>query len=198
MQSLRGLIRATLIGGIVFLIPLVFVVAFFGKAFQIMKAVATPVGKLIPFDTVAGFIVLDILTVLIIVICCLLAGLLARSPWGRRMNARIDAALLQVIPAYAWVKGMTGELRDDEAEDVLKPVQVRFDDQFQLGFEVDRAEDGLVAVYLPGSPNPRSGSVSYVSPDRVQTVDVPVQAVSKIYKNLGRGSTTLLPGETKQ
>jgi uncharacterized membrane protein len=198
MTRLRGLIRATLVGGIIFLIPLVFVVAFFGKAFQIMKAVATPVGKLIPYETLAGFIVVDLLTILIIILCCLMAGMLARSPWGRRVNARLDAALLQVIPAYAWVKGMTGGLRDEDAEDVLKPVQVRFDDQLQLGFEVDRAEDGLVAVYLPGSPDPRSGSVSFVSPDRVQSVDVGVQAVSKIYKNLGRGSTNILPSQTER
>jgi len=193
MKSLRQLIRTTLIGGILFLIPLVFVVVFFSKAFQIMKVVAIPVGKLIPYDTFAGFIMVDILTVLIIVLCCLLAGALARSRWGQRMNQKLDAALLQVIPAYAWVKGMTGELRDDDAEQLLKTVQVQFDDQLQLGFEVDRAEDGLVAVYLPGSPDPRSGTVCYVTSDRVRFVEAGVKTVTKVFKNLGRGSAEILP-----
>jgi len=194
MESMQRLTRTTLIGGIVFLIPFVFLVVFFSKAFQIMKVVATPVSKLIPYERLVGFIVVDIITVVIIILFCLLAGALARSHWGRRMNQKLDAALLQMIPAYSWVKGMTGGLRDEDAEEVLKPVLVRFDDQHQLGFEVDRAEDGLVAVYLPSSPDPRSGSISYVTGDRVQPIDAGVQAVTKVYKNLGRGSTAMMSG----
>jgi uncharacterized membrane protein len=173
----------------------VFIVVFFGKAFQIMKVVATPVSKLIPYERLVGFVVVDIITVVIIILFCLLAGVLARSSWGRKANQKLDAALLQMIPAYAWVKGMTGELRDEDAEEVLKPVLIRFDDQYQLGFEVDRADDGLVAVYLPGSPDPRSGTVSYVTADRVQPVDAAVTAVTKVQKNLGRGSTAILSGQ---
>ena len=194
MNSLRQLIRTTLLGGILFLIPLVFVVVFFGKAFQIMKVVAIPVSKLIPYERLVGFIVVDIITVVIIILFCLLVGIVARSTWGRGMNQKLDAALLQMIPAYSWVKGMTGEFHDEDAEELLKPVLIRLDDQYQLGFEVDRADSGLVTVYLPGSPDPRSGSVSYVTGDRVQPIDAGVQAVTKICKNLGRGSTAMLPG----
>ena len=100
-----------------------------------------------------------------------------------------------MIPGYAWVKGMTGNIHDEDAEEVLKPVLVRFDDQFQLAFEVDRAADGLVAVYLPGPPDPRSGAVSYMTGDRIQPVDAGFKAVATICKNLGRGSTAMLPGQ---
>ena len=100
-----------------------------------------------------------------------------------------------MIPGYAWVKGITGGIRDDDAEDLLKPVLVRFDDQTQLGFEVDRAADGMVAVYLPGAPDPRSGAVSYVTGDRIQPVDSGVKGVVKICKNLGRGSTEMLASQ---
>jgi uncharacterized membrane protein len=195
MNALQRLIRDTLIGGVLFLIPLVFVVVVFGKAFQIMKVVATPLGKLISIESFAGFAVVEILTVFIMVLCCLLAGMLARSPWGKKLNEKIDVILLQMIPGYAWVKGMTGEIHDEDAEEVLKPVLVRFDDQFQLAFEVDRAADGLVAVYLPGSPDPRSGAVSYVTGDRIQPVDAKFNAVVKVCKNLGRGSTAMLSSQ---
>ena len=195
MNDLRRLIGTTLIGGVLFLIPLVFVVVVFGKAFQIMKVVATPIGKLIPIESVAGFAIVEILTASILILSCLLVGILARSPWGRKINEKLDAALLQMIPGYAWMKGVTGGIRDEDAEEVLKPVLVRFDDQFQLAFEVDRAADGLVAVYLPGSPDPRSGAVSYVTADRIRPVDAGFKAVVKICKNLGRGSTKMLSGQ---
>ena len=195
MNSLRRLIRTTLIGGVLFLIPLVFVVVVVGKAFQIMKVVATPLGKLISAESFAGYTVVELLTVIIMILFCLLAGTLARSPWGRKVNEKLDAVLLQMIPGYAWVKGITGGIRDDDAEELLKPVLVRFDDQTQLAFEVDRAADGWVAVYVPGAPDPRSGSVSYVTGDRIQPVDTRFKAVVKICKNLGRGSTEMLAGQ---
>ena len=53
MKSLRRLIRTTLVGGVLFLIPLVFVVVIVGKAFQIMKVVATPLANLISVESFA-------------------------------------------------------------------------------------------------------------------------------------------------
>jgi uncharacterized membrane protein len=195
MSSLRLLIRTTLIGGVLFLIPLVFAVVVLGKAFQIMKVVATPLGKLIPIESFAGFAIVEILTASIMILFCLFAGILARSPWGQKVNEKLDAALLHMVPGYAWVKGVTGGIRDEDADEFLKPVMVRFDDQFQLAFEVDRAADGLVAVYLPGSPDPRSGAVSYVAGDRIQPVDAEFKAVVKVCKNLGRGSAAMLSSQ---
>ena len=118
--------------------------------------------------------------------------MLAGSRGGQKLYKKLDALLLQMIPGYAWVKGVTGGIRDEDAEELLKPVLVRFDDQFQFAFEVERVADGLVAVYLPGSPDPRSGTVSFVADDRVKPVDTSFTAVTKACKNLGRGSAVIL------
>ena len=192
---MREFIRTTLIGGILFLIPLVMVVVVFGKAFQILKIVATPLGKLIPIESVAGFALVEVLTAVVMLLCCLMAGLVARSPWGRNVYGKIDTILLQLIPGYSWVKGVTCEISDEEAEDTFKPVLVRLDDQYQLGFEVDRAAEGLVAVYLPSAPDPRSGALSYVTADRIQSVDVGFKAINMTCKKLGRGSGAMLAGQ---
>jgi uncharacterized membrane protein len=101
-------------------------------------------------------------------------------------------AARQMIPGYAWVKGLMGDISIEEAEEVFKPVLIRFDDQHQLGFEVERAADGLVTVYIPGSPDPRSGTVSYVTSDRIQPVEGGFKGITKTAKNLGRGSTEIL------
>lgn len=195
MKKFRKMIQTTFIGGFIFLIPLVVIVAVVGKAISIMQLVAVPLGEMIPVDSVAGVGIVPILTAVILVVPCLLAGMAARSSWGRKVYKKLDDTLLQVIPAYAWVKGMTSSISDEDAKDVLKPVLIRFDDQSQLGFEVDRAVDGSVAVFLPGAPDPRSGAVSYVAADRVQPVDVGVHAITKICKNLGRNSVAILAGK---
>lgn len=192
MNSMRQLIRTTLVGGIIFLIPLVFVVAVFGKALQIIKSVAVPLGDLIPIEAVAGVAIVPILTTVIMFLSCLLAGIAARSPAGRKLYKKLDTVLLRMIPGYAWAKGVTGGIRDEDAGEAFKPVMVRFDDQHQLAFEVDRTDDGLVVVYLPGAPDPQAGTVSFVTSDRIQSVDAGFTSVTKICKNLGRGSGTVL------
>ena len=193
MKALRRMIRDTLIGGILFLVPMVFLVVVVGKAFQIMKVAATPLANLISPQSLPGFAVVELLTTAILILSCFLVGMLARSPLAQKLSEKLDTILLQMIPGYAWVKGMTGDIRDEDAEEALKPVLVRFDDQFQLAFEVDRATDGLVAVYLPGAPYPRSGTGSDGTGDRIQAVDVGFKTVVRTCKNLGRDSMVMLP-----
>lgn len=192
LDSVRQFLRTTLVGGIIFLIPLVFVVAVLGKALQITKSVAVPIGNLIPIESVAGVAIVPILMTVILFLSCFLAGVAARSPAGQRVYKKLDTILLRMIPGYAWVKGVTGDISDEDAEKALKPVMVRFDDQHQLAFEVDRTADGLVAVYLPGAPDPHAGTVSFVTSDRVQSIDAGFKAVTRVCKNFGRGSGTVL------
>ncbi len=98
-------LRTTLIGGVLFLLPLVFVVVILGKAFHIMKSVAVQIDKLIPVETLAGYPSADVMAVAILLLSCFLAGLAARSQRGQALQTKLDDTLLQVIPGYAWIKG---------------------------------------------------------------------------------------------
>ncbi len=182
-------IKTTIIGGLIFLIPVVIVVAVVGKAFEIMLIVAKPLDALIPTDSIGGIALANILAILAITLCCFIAGFIAKSALARKGYRALDTALL-AIPGYAFVKGFTDSM--DNSEETAKsflPVMVQFDDNAQIGFEVERVNNGNVVVYLPGAPNPWSGSVAYFSEERVKKLDMSVaQAISNI-RQLGRGST---------
>jgi len=194
MDHVRRLIGTTVLGGIVFLVPLVFLGAVLGKAFSIMKLLGRPLAQLLQVDrTVLGFAFVELLTGMLLVLVCLLAGLLAKSELARTSREKLDTWLLHLIPGYAWVKGVTGNIDETEAQNEFKPVLVRFDDQCQLGFEVDRGDNGLVAVFLPGAPDARSGSVCYVAEDRVSELNTGFSAIVNSCKNLGRNSLQMLP-----
>ena len=66
MTNVRRFMRTTLLGGVIFLIPLVAVVAVLGKAVSIMQAVGIPLGEMIPVASVAGIAIVPILTTLIL------------------------------------------------------------------------------------------------------------------------------------
>ena len=194
MRSAVKLLNITIIGGAVFLIPLVLIVVVLGKAFQIIKVLAQPLRHLFPIDAVAGIALVDVLTLVLMVVLCLLAGLVARSGFGRKLHAKIDAVLLVVFPGYGWIKGVTGTISDRDAAGILKPVVARLDDQTLIGFEVDRSDDDLVAIYVPGAPDPRAGTLCYMTADRVQPIDAGLQPILKSFKALGRGSASMLAG----
>ena len=44
-------------------------------------------------------------------------------------------------------------------------------------------------LFLPGSPDPWSGSVCVVTDDRVTPLEITVKSATKLMKRLGRGST---------
>jgi len=185
---MRKFILTTVLGGVLFLIPFVLVVVLVGKGFMIMRTIAEKVNMFLPWDSVAGLPIVDVLAVLFLISCCFIAGLVARSSWARDLRNRVDDLLLQLVPGYAWIKGMTGSVSNEEAAAGFKPVWIRLDDQYQVGFEVERCEGDLVAVFLPGAPDPRTGTLSYVESDRIEDLDSSFNDVSKNFRRLGMGS----------
>ena len=140
-------IKTTILGGLVFLVPVVIVVAVVGKAFNIMKLVANPMGTLIPTDYIGGIAVANLLVLLAIVLLCFVAGVIARSASAKKAYRALDTALL-AMPGYAFVKGFTESMNNsEEAAKSLLPVIVRLDDNAQIGFEVERIDGGSVVVY---------------------------------------------------
>jgi uncharacterized membrane protein len=182
--------RTTVLGGLIFLVPFVMVLLVVGKAFAIMKTVAVPIAAALGIDRIGGIAVVDTLAVLLLVGLCWLAGLAALSQRGRAAHEALDEKLLNLFPRYGFVKSMAESLAADGKTETLPVVLVRLDDQSQLGFEVERNGDQVV-VFLPGSPDPWSGTVSMVTPDRVRALGVDFKTAVKSLRLLGRGATRL-------
>ena len=72
-------LKTTLVGGLVFLVPIIVVVAILGKAFGLMAALAAPLATWIPIDSIGGVALANLLAVAAIVVLCFVAGLVARS-----------------------------------------------------------------------------------------------------------------------
>ena len=184
-----GFIRETVIGGLLFLLPLTVVALIIGKAYKISLLVAEPLGRLIPIDQVGGVALANILAVLVILVLCYLAGRVARYSGIKGKVARIEELLIATLPGYAFAKTlMSGVAKAEDEAGSMTPVLIRLDDYKQIAFEVERTAGGNVVVFLPGAPNPWSGSVVYVSEDRVEHLDTPPQDVIKNIRVLGRGS----------
>ena len=191
-SSIIAAVKATVVGGAVFLIPGFLAVFILGKVFNMLRALAVALGPRLGIGSWFGGLVLDIVAILAVVLVCLLAGLVARRATAQRVRSKMDQVLLGSFPGYAFVKGLAENLQQSEEIAVsFVPVLVRFDDYWQVAFETDRTAGDIVAIYLPGAPNPWSGSVIFVLAERVKKMPVPVTEALKVIRALGRGSEAL-------
>jgi len=191
MQKRVNPFRTTVYGGLIFLIPFVVVIVVGGKAFGVMRAIAQPVARWLGAERIGVIALIDLLALVLLLVVCYLAGRVATSSRGMALYQAFDEKLLNLFPRYGFVKSMTEGLGEGAQTQTFKAALVRFDDQSQLAFEVERCSQGVV-VYLPGSPDPWSGAIALVEPDRVQLLDTDIKTAVKCLRVAGRGATALL------
>ncbi len=186
-------IKTTIVGGVIFLIPLILLLMLLGKALDISKKVAAPIYHRLPIDSFAGIAVAEISAILLILLVCFVAGMLAISKPGKKLFAFIDSKLILYLPVYAFIKSMTGALyNEEEANEYLKPVLVTLDDQQQIGFEVECCDQNHSVVFFPGAPDPKSGTVAYINPERIEHLDANFKEVFQSLRRLGLGAGKII------
>ena len=191
-SSIVAALKTTIVGGAVFLIPGFLAGWVLVKVFGLLKSLAVTAGPRLGITTTLGGVLLDVVAIAAVILVCVIGGLIARRATAQRMRSKLDHVLLGSFPGYAFVKGLAENIQQsEEAASTFIPVLLTFDEYSQVAFETDRMAGGAVAVYLPGAPNPWSGSVAFVSADRVKKLAVSVPEALKIIRTLGRGSEAL-------
>ncbi len=190
--------KTTILGGFLFLVPLAFIAIVLGKTYQISMMVAGPLDKIIPVSSIAGIAFVNILAIVLLLLVCFLAGLVARGGWFTGRIEKLDGFLIDVMPGYAVAKGMIGGVtKEDDIAAVMLPVMVRFDDYDQIAFEIER-DDTQSVIFLPGAPSAWSGSTVVVDIARVRLLNIPVHQAVKLMRVLGRGSLAVKPAPVSQ
>jgi uncharacterized membrane protein len=191
--ALTKFLKATIVGGLLFLLPVALIVIVLRRALQAAGKVAQPISELLP-DALAGVVTATILAVLLLVLISFLAGLVARTHAGRRTIRLFENSLLGGIPQYQLVKGMAEGLAQVENAEGVKPALVSIEDGWQIGYLLEPLENGWVTVFLPQAPTPMSGTVMYLPADRVRPLDIPMVKAVSIVKHIGVGSGAALRG----
>jgi uncharacterized membrane protein len=188
--------RTTVLGGVLFLLPVIVIFVILRQAVALIKPAMAPLVSRFPERPIAGVSVATLAAVAALVVICFLAGLIARSGPARKVTGLLEWTLLAQLPGYMLVKSFfTGVAQFGDAEGGVSTVLARIEDAWQLAFLVETHDDGMRTVFVPGAPSPTSGSVYYLSADRVRPVDIPIQQAVGTIRRLGAGSEDLLRGK---
>lgn len=189
-------VMTTLVGGVIFLVPVVFLGMVVVKAIDLMSVVAEPMADWIPVDTIGGVALANIIAILAVLLVCFVAGMLARHALAGAFTKQLESRLLEKLPGYAMVKNVLKGF-DAEQKGGVKPVILTLGSAERAGFEVQRLADGRSVVFIPGAPNAFSGITQILPPEQVTYLEVPLNVVMECSQNYGHGLGDLVEAKVR-
>ncbi|WP_035646828.1 DUF502 domain-containing protein [Flavobacterium sp. ASV13] len=192
MKSILKIIKATFLGGIIFLVPLVVLLIFLEKGYGIIQKTTLPLVNNLPRINVLGIALQELIGILLIIIICLLAGLLAKTSNAKKLVQKLEDSILSFVPGYSFMKSMNENILGIESKDDLKVILVPTDAGLQFAFLIEQISEEKFTVFIPDAPNPWSGSVVFVDKKDIQDIDITQKQALACIRKLGYGSKELL------
>ena len=190
-------VMTTIIGGLVFLVPLMFLIFMIGKAISFMMIIAEPLADWLPVDTVGGLALANLIAILAVIIVSFIAGLAARHTMAGGLVKNLENRVLTKIPGYAMIKGIKSGFDASETEK-MKPVALQLGSAERVALEIEKLPDGRSMIYIPSAPSPWSGVTQILPADQITYLDVPVTKVIELTEKYGHGVQELLQNKLKE
>lgn len=194
-------LRDTIAGGILFLVPIVVLAIIVGRALAMANRIVAPLAAHLSIHPVICMHIQRVLAIAVIILFCFLTGFLARTNPAQKLIRWLESKLLVNVPGYELIKRIEEDVLGIGNPEWHPAVFAHIGDTWQIGFEIEQLDNGLVAVFFPNAPNPYSGVVRLVPSSQVTLVKLPHGAIFKSLKRLGAGSNALfgnLPAASKK
>ena len=191
MKTLTQFVRTTLVGGLFFLAPIVVLIVILAKAFDFAKKSLNAVFVHIPAASELSAGAATVLSVAIVALVCLLAGLVAHTVIAQRLVNLLESSLLSKIPGYDYLKQESASALGVAEIAELPVVFVPMEGGWQLGVQTEALRGGLVAIFVPGAPNPHSGSVFFFSRDNIRPAGIKLAVALNCLRRCGAGASAI-------
>jgi uncharacterized membrane protein len=191
MNAIAQFVRTTIVGGLLFLAPIVVLLVILSKAFNYAKKGLNAVLVYFPaaYELSAG--AATVLAVALVALVCFLAGLLARTVPAQRVVDALESSVLSKIPAYEYLQQESASALGAAGHTDLPVVFVPMEGGWQLGLQTEALSDGLVSIFVPGSPDPHSGAVFFFPADTIRPAGVELLAALNCLRRCGAGASAL-------
>jgi uncharacterized membrane protein len=190
MERVHGTFRSTLVGGVLFLLPLILIAWLLSKALKVVERLSDPVVNATGLHTVGGVAVGTVISIAILVLLSYFAGLLARTRFGQATFSSFEHSILSVLPQWRMARGLI-ESFDHEETSQTEVVLVPTDAGWGLGFVLEKPDVDWWTVYIPGAPQWTSGSISYAHSKHVRQTGLTFAQAIILLRRYGTGSAQI-------
>jgi uncharacterized membrane protein len=196
MKTLTKFLKMTLVGGLLVVLPIWVSLLLLLKAIKGAMAMLLPIAKLLP----QRFVHEKVAALGLLLVICFVVGLLARTRPGKQVGEWLSGHILDRIPGFSLVRGMTQQLAGKKDEESFQPALVEIEEALVPAFIIEKHTDGQFTVFVSSSPTPMAGAIYILSPERVHPVDVPLRKAMVCVTKWGAGAAemraAMRPGKT--
>jgi uncharacterized membrane protein len=196
MKTLTKFLKMTLVGGLLVVLPIWVSLLLLLKAIKGAMAMLLPIAKLLP----QRFVHEKVAALGLLLVICFVVGLLARTRPGKQVGEWLSGHILDRIPGFSLVRGMTQQLAGKKDEESFQPALVEIEEALVPAFIIEKHTDGQFTVFVSSSPTPMAGAIYILSPERVHPVDVPLRNAMVCVTKWGAGAAemraAMRPGKT--
>jgi uncharacterized membrane protein len=177
-------------GIVLFLFPIMVLLFIFEKAISVAQSIIQPIKSHLPDERIFGIGMFTILSLLLILLVCFIAGWLYESKMVKSFLSFIEDNLLAFIPGYAMIKS-SADASIEDSDDKWKVVVIDEDDNRIFGIEVDKRHDGYSMIFFPEPPDAKSGDMKLMPESKFKRIDLSANKLVKIIRNYGHGSADI-------
>ena len=193
LKRLGQFAKATVLGGLFVLIPLVILGLLTTQALVVAHRFAVSLAAAatgVPPEEVRYPLLLAIGFLLL---CSFLAGLFMLSPLGKRFGRWLEEGVAELLPVYGLIRNILTGLLGAETKGAIKSgLLTQPDGSAVLVYLIEKHDDGRWTIFRPFSPSAISGTVEIVSANRVQPLNCRLSDSVTCLNNLGAGIPKLL------
>jgi uncharacterized membrane protein len=181
-------------GIILFLLPLVLFVFVLKKAVDVVQILIAPVKKHLPAERVFGIGMITLISIILILLVCYLAGILVEKRSVKGFIAKIENNILIFIPGYSLLRAQTSDALHEEGNK-WEAILLADGDDMKVGIVVDRQQNGYCTVFFPEPPDARQGEMKLMHESKFKKLDIPVSSLVRMIRRYGQGSASLVKEE---
>lgn len=194
MDRIKRFVRTTTIGGIIVISPVVLLFTIFKWLFGWLTDLIQPfTDLLIELGRFKEFIA-DIIIIFIILGLCFVVGLAVRTKVGRFLQEGLEKHILSVAPGYRMIKETVIQVLGRERPPFSSVVMVRpYEcETLMTAFITDEHPGGWLTVFIPTGPNPTTGYIVHLPPDRVHRLNARTNEAIRSVISCGAGSARIM------
>jgi uncharacterized membrane protein len=150
MKTVTALLKMTLIGGLLIVLPLWVSLLLLFKAIKGALALLQPIAKLVP----QKFVHHDVVALCLLILICFAVGLLIRTRVGHLIGDWLEQHLLGRLPGFSIVRGMIRQFAGEKDEQSFEPALVEIEEALVPAFIIEKHADGQFTVFVSSSPTP--------------------------------------------
>ena len=202
IQRINQFIKATLMGGLVVILPSILLLNILWWLNELMKDTTRPLVNVFVDNIGLSELLSQVIVISIVIGICFFLGVVIRNRVGAFLIQGAEKQILERIPGYSMIKELVGYfLASDKKSAFSSPalVQPWGTDVWLTGFIVEEINDTYSTVFIPTAPNPLPVALFVICLSQKYVLLITVE--TEMFKTIvacGAGSRELLADELQQ